>query len=153
MKRYQQLTLKESNFIRLYKQAGRNIREIAELLCREPSTICRELRRNTGFNGYQPNQAEKFASARKWRGGHPTLTAAMVMEIESKLREKMTPAIISKRARLEGRKMVSHERIYQYVIEDAARGGDLWRNLPRSHRRREGVLVRENYADGLRIKR
>lgn len=136
MKEYQQLTLSERYHIRRYKQAGKGINEIARLLFRDRSTISRELRRNTGRNGYQPRQAEKFATSRRYMLGHPLITSDMIQEIETKLHAGDTPAIISMRARVEGREMVSHERIYQHVMEDAARGGGLWKSLPRSHRRR-----------------
>lgn len=136
MKEYQQLTLGERYHIRRYKQAGKSIRCIAGLLCRTPSTISREFKRNRGKKGYRPEQAERLAESRRWRGGRPVLTVEMASEIESGLREKMTPAIISNRARLEGRRMISHERIYRYVFDDAARGGHLWRLLPRAKRKR-----------------
>lgn len=136
MKKYQQLSLSERYHIKIYKQAGKSIREIAKLLLRSPSTISRELKRNTGDNGYQSRQAEELARKRKYRLGRPLMTPEMVAEIKTKLLAGYTPAIISMRARLEEREMVSHERIYQYVMEDATRGGSLWKSLPRSHRRR-----------------
>jgi IS30 family transposase len=57
-------------------------------------------------------------------------------DAEQKLREGWTPEIISGRARLEGRPWVCKETIYKHVYADAKAGGDLWKHLPRAHRKR-----------------
>ena len=66
---YEQLSLK--NVVRLpgFSQAGKTIRQIAAALDRAPSTIARELKRNSGTQvGYQPAYAEQQAKSRRWRG-------------------------------------------------------------------------------------
>jgi len=47
------------------KKAGKNQKEITELLGVSPGTICRELKRNKGQKGYRPKQAQIKADKRK----------------------------------------------------------------------------------------
>ncbi|HXF53592.1 MAG TPA: helix-turn-helix domain-containing protein, partial [Hyphomicrobiaceae bacterium] len=48
---------------------GQSIRQIAAALDRAPSSIARELKRNTGRKlGYQPAYADEQTRARRWRG-------------------------------------------------------------------------------------
>ncbi|MDD1628260.1 MAG: helix-turn-helix domain-containing protein [Methylococcaceae bacterium] len=42
----------------MLKKAGKNQKEITELLGVSPGTICRELKRNKGQKGYRPKQAQ-----------------------------------------------------------------------------------------------
>ena len=51
------------------REAGQSIRQIASALDRPPSTIARELKRNSGSKvGYQPAYAQQQAKARRWTG-------------------------------------------------------------------------------------
>jgi IS30 family transposase len=45
-------------------KAGHNITQIAQLLGRDKSTICRELRRNAGCRGYGVKQACELSNKR-----------------------------------------------------------------------------------------
>lgn len=54
---YTQLTEGERNQIYALKQAKKSIRQIAEQLNRNPSTISREIARNQGLRSYRPKQA------------------------------------------------------------------------------------------------
>ena len=51
--------------------------------------------------------------------------------IDSKLKRKWSPEQISKAQVPESMLMVSHERIYQYILEDKKRGGDKYKYLRR----------------------
>ena len=67
MSNYTQLSLEERCSIARLHEAGQSIRQIAAALDRQPSTITRELKRNTGRKiGYQPAYAQAQASARRW---------------------------------------------------------------------------------------
>jgi DNA-binding NarL/FixJ family response regulator len=55
------LTLAEREEISRGVVAGQSIRSIATHLCRAPSTISRELRRNGGIEGYRASQADQAA--------------------------------------------------------------------------------------------
>ena len=65
MRCYTQLTQKQRYQIHAFKKAGFNQTQIAREVCVHKSTICRELRRNRGLNGYRPLQAHVFAISRR----------------------------------------------------------------------------------------
>jgi IS30 family transposase len=54
------------------------------------------------------------------------------------IQEQWSPEQIAGRARREGISMVSHERIYRFIREDRAQGGDLYKHLRHrlKHRKR-----------------
>ncbi|MDO9141250.1 MAG: helix-turn-helix domain-containing protein, partial [Methylobacter sp.] len=58
MRNYKQLTQGQRYQIEVLKAAGKNQKEIAELLGVSGLTVCRELRRNQGKRGYRPKQAQ-----------------------------------------------------------------------------------------------
>lgn len=136
MMAYKRVTETERNLIRIWRQAGHCQREIARVLCRSPSTISREISRNTGGCGYQPCQAHRMARERARRPGPRRFTEALKLEAETHLRKGWTPEMISGRARLEQRPWVCKETIYKHIYADAKVGGDLWTHLPRAHRKR-----------------
>ena len=70
------------------------------------------------------------------RPGARRFTDEVREDAERRLREGWTPEMISGRAKLEGRPSVCKETIYKYIYLDNKKGGDLWENLPRAHRKR-----------------
>jgi len=59
MSSYSQLSLEERCSIARLREAGQSVRQIAAALDRQPSTVSRELRRNSGSKvGYQPGYAQ-----------------------------------------------------------------------------------------------
>ena len=140
MKERKHLTREQRYQISALRQAGHNQKEIAGIIGKSPSTVCRELRRNSGKRGYHPRLAQEMADERKERYGRPRkFTEPIRKEVEKLLREEQySPEQIVGLARREGRPMVSQERIYQHVREDKAAGGDLYRNLRHKlkHRKR-----------------
>lgn len=141
---YTHVTSEERRLIHQWKQEGFNQRKIAGLLSRAPSTISRELKRNTGQRGYRPRQAQAFADKRAKRPGRRRFTDVVRKDVEEKLVQGWTPEIICERARLEGRAHVCKETVYKYVYEDASKGGDLWKHLPRAKRRRKRRCPRQD---------
>jgi hypothetical protein len=53
---YSRVTREERNHIHRWRQEGLGVRVIAALLDRSPSSISRELARNTGLRGYRPGR-------------------------------------------------------------------------------------------------
>ena len=141
---YKRVTKTERNLIRMWRQAGLGQREIARRLGRSASTISREVARNTGGNGYQPRQAHRMAQERAKRPGTRRFTEEIKRDAEEHLRDGWTPDMIGGRARYEGRPWVCKETIYKHVYADAKAGGDLWRNLPRAHRKRRRRCPRDD---------
>jgi len=80
---YKRVTKTERNLIRMWRQAGRGQREIARLLGRSASTISREMARNTGGCGYQPQQAHRMAQERAKRPGVRRFTEEVKADAEA----------------------------------------------------------------------
>jgi IS30 family transposase len=68
MRAYKQLTDEDRIEIYAMKQAGKQQNQMAAALGVSPSTISRELARNTGLRGYRPKQAQQKALQRRGCG-------------------------------------------------------------------------------------
>jgi IS30 family transposase len=132
-----QLTLAERYQIYALKKAGHSKTQIARQLGRACSTIKRELERNRGGCGYRPGQAQRKADDRKRQRVSCRIGPQSWELIESLLRQDWSPEQISGWLREHKRLRVSHERIYQHVYRDKARGGGLWRHLRCQKKRRK----------------
>ena len=68
-RKYNQLCLEERCVLSRLHEDGKAIRQISAIMGRSPSTISRELKRNSGNKvGYKPAYADDTAWARRWRG-------------------------------------------------------------------------------------
>ncbi len=66
---YDQLSLDDRCEIARLSANGSSVRQIAAALDRSPSTISRELKRNSGAQvGYRSSYANQQARARRWKG-------------------------------------------------------------------------------------
>ena len=65
MPSYNRLTASKRIELYALKKAGLSQKAIAAQLDVHPSTISRELKRNTGLRGYRPKQADRLACARR----------------------------------------------------------------------------------------
>ena len=63
--RYKQLTQEQRYQIHALLKAKCGQTEIAMIVGCHKSTISREIRRNTGLQGYRPQQAQRLANQRK----------------------------------------------------------------------------------------
>ena len=140
---YRRITEEERRLIYSWLQEGWPQSELARRLSRSPGSISREISRNTGLRGYRPKQAHEQAQLQAKREGPRRFTQDVRIEAEARLREGWTPAIISGRARLEGRPSVCAETIYKHIYADAKAGGTLWKSLPRAKRRRRRRCPRQ----------
>lgn len=145
---YKRVTAAERALIYRWMREGQRQSEIARRLARNPGSISREIRRNTGLKGYRPRQAHERAEARAKRPRPRRFTAAVRADAEARLKEGWTPEIIGQRARLEGRPHVCKETIYKHIYADAKTGGTLWKNLPRSRRERRRRCPRKERGPG-----
>jgi len=134
---YTQLTQEERYHISVLCKEGFPRAEIARRLKRNPSTITRELKRNTGRRGYRAKQAQQKALYRRHTAEKAIkLTHRIIRLIVTRLREKWSPEQISgwlKRMQI----YISHERVYQFLLENKRKGGILYKHLRRSHRKRK----------------
>ena len=136
MSRYTQLSLEERCSIARLREAGQSIRQIAAALDRQPSTIARELKRNTGNRiGYQPAYAQAQTSARRWSGSRLERDDDLRDAVLDRLSAGWSPEQIAGRfEHEEGRKVISHETIYRFVYAQLKRTNNTkWRlYLPRA---------------------
>lgn len=141
--RYGQLTLEERCEIAKLREAGRSIRQIAAALDREPSTISRELRRNTGSGPrsepYRPAYAQEQTAARRWSGSKLDRNQALREQVLSRLGQGWSPEAVAGRLKREaGCTVVGCETIYRFVYAQLKRTNDgAWRHyLPKAKHRR-----------------
>ena len=136
-KRYTHPAPEERYYIKARLKAGDSRAEIARSLGRSPSTVSRELERNTGLRGYRAKQAQRlgdYRHAARRRGVR--LTEAVKSHIVEKLKEDWSPEQISARMRLEGGPCVSPETIHRFVWRDKRDGGDRRAHLRHSAKKR-----------------
>ena len=135
---YRRVTYEVRLSIKAYLDAGLNQVKIASKLGFDKSTVCREIRRNTGGGGYRPKQAQRLTESRQlYRQTPRRLVPQMIKRIEQKLRLKWSPEQISHRFRKEGLPSVAAETIDRHVSSDRVKGGELWRHLRWSRRQRK----------------
>jgi transposase, IS30 family len=137
---YRQLSLEERCTIARLREAGQSIRQIAAAVDRQPSTIARELKRNSGSQvGYRPGYAQAQAGARRWHGARLEREDTLRETILDRLAAGWSPEQICGRlAREAGRRILSHETIYRFVYAQLKRTNDRrWRHyLPRAKYKR-----------------
>ncbi len=126
---YKQLTKIERYQIQSFLKAGYPKKKIAQELGRHPSTISRELNRNTGLRGYRPQQAQRLAEGRKKHHRHTLITQSTWQNVEDLLRNEWSPEQISGWLKIVNHQSVSPEWIYHYISLDKQAGGDLYAYL------------------------
>ncbi|QEH81658.1 IS30 family transposase [Sphingomonas sp. C8-2] len=140
MSTYRQLSFEERCSIARLHEAGQSIRQIAATLDRQPSTIARELKRNTGSKvGYRPSYAQAQTEARRWTGARLEREDGLREVVLDRLASGWSPEQICGRlAREAGRPVISHETIYRFVYAQLKRTNDRrWRfYLPRAKYKR-----------------
>ncbi len=135
---YTQLTEGQRYQIYSLKGIGFTQKDIAEHVNVHPSTISRELGRNAGKRGYRPKQANNMAIERRRRAFKVCrMTEDMKKVVSNYLSQEWSPEQISGYLRSQGGDWVSHETIYQYVLEDKKNGGTLYQQLRHSGKKRK----------------
>jgi IS30 family transposase len=130
---YKHLTEEERYQIDDLKREGLSQRKIAKKLRRSPSTLSRELERNKGEYGWRPRQAQLKAVVRLITRG--SNNAKKISDNAWKYAKKhltedqWSPDQIAGRAELKGLEAISHETIYQRILEDKNAGGNLYTHL------------------------
>ena len=134
---YTQLT--EEHRIEIYAmlKAGLKQYQIASHIGCHPSTICNELKRNTGQRGYRPKQAHRKAMQRRKDKAAERIQSSTWKVVNALLRDELSPEQVCGRLAVEKQPTVSHERIYQHIYEDKANDGDLYTFLRCQKQRRK----------------
>jgi IS30 family transposase len=118
--------------------------EIAEIVGVHKSTVSREVRRNRGLKGYRPQQAHRLAVHRRQAKVQPRITPEHWGLIERLLHGDWSPEQISLWLAEERHLAISHEWIYQHILQDKAQGGNLYRRLrcQKARKKRYGTYNR-----------
>ena len=137
---YGHFSLEERCTVSRLSQAGKTIRQIAATMDRAPSTITRELKRNSGTQvGYQPAYAHQQAKSRHWRGSRLLRNSELQRQVLNHLGQGWSPAQVAGRLKKEKRRtVISYESIYRFIDAQIRRTNDYrWRHyLPRGKSKR-----------------
>lgn len=138
--KYTQIGIEERCEITRLRSCGNSIREIASALDRSPSSIAREIKRNSNVDGnYQAVYANQQSRARRWTGSKLDRNDSLREIVLSRLSVGWSPQQVSGRlARDNGAQVISHETIYRFIHAQIARTKDYsWRHyLPRGKSKR-----------------
>jgi len=135
--RYTQLTQEERYQISALLKAGQDQTEIAMILGRHKSTISREIKRNTGLRGYRPKQAQRLTAERRQSKVKVHINGDTWLAVEQLINLDWSPEQISLWLKTFCAISISHEWIYQFILQDKAHGGDLHRHLRCQKQRRK----------------
>lgn len=156
---YKQFTIEEREKIQRLLWEKKSLRNIAKELNRSPSSISRELRKNTdslGRHRYVPRLAQaKAIKKRSSRGrGARLKNDELRAYVTSHLKLGWSPEQIANTAKQAVGESISHEAVYQYVYAQVHRNGygqlrpgceDLRPYLPRRRKRRMKKGMRVSY--------
>ncbi|MCU7866447.1 MAG: IS30 family transposase [Candidatus Thiodiazotropha sp. (ex Lucinoma borealis)] len=144
MSTYIQLTQEQRYQIYALNKADHNQSEITEIVGVLKSTISRELRRNRGLRGYRPKQAHQLATHRRKSKVSFRMSPEDWHLIDQLLREEWSPEQISLWLKQQKHLTVSHEWVYQHILQDKRNGGTLYRHLrcQKQRKKRYGAYER-----------
>lgn len=127
---YHHLTCTKRSQIELLSSMGLSQKEIALRIDVHPSTISREMNRNSIDGRYCYKKAEEFARKRSTEGRKRIYKWTLDLEarVAAAIKKKWSPDQISGRLSVEG-VSISHERIYRFIHSDRAKGGKLYLHL------------------------
>ena len=150
MKHYQQLRNEERFYIWQARREGNTQQHIADALGRHPSTIGRELKRNTyaQCHMYTYHWARQIVKHRKDCANqhkHRKLTDELAPVIQQLIRQYLSPEQVSGYLKKHHAISLSHETIYRFIYRDATRKAQLKPFL-----RQRGKQRRKRYDSGAR---
>ena len=135
---YKQLTPEQRYTISVLLQNRTKQKEIAKVINVSPSTVSREIRRNSGVRGrynWETAQANAVQTKRKKPGNHSIDKDVMEEARHLLVTEPWSPEQISGVLAKDG-KYISHETIYRMIRTDKAEGGTLYKHCRHKLKRR-----------------
>ena len=137
---YHQLTQEQRYQIWALRNNGHKLSYISDLIGCHKSTVSRELRRNRHGGIYDAQCAHQLSIRRKQNAAKSNKQCAETDRlIAERIQLGWSPAALSARLKIECPIQIhplSHTTIYQRVAADKARGGKLYRYLPRFGKKR-----------------
>lgn len=135
---YKQLTSEQRYTISVLLQNRTKQKEIAKAINVSPSTVSREIRRNSGVRGrynWETAQANAVQTKRRKPGNHSINKDVMEEARHLLVTEQWSPEQISGVLGKDG-KYISHETIYRMIRKDKAEGGTLYKHCRHKLKRR-----------------
>jgi len=150
MKHYSHVRKEERFYIWQALRDGKTQSQIAKTLGRHPSTVCRELKRNTyaQCHFYTYHWAMQIVKYRKQHANRPKyrkLTDDHACLITRLIRQYLSPEQVSGYLEQHHDLRLSHETIYRFIYQDATRKAQLKPFL-----RQGGNQRRKRYGSGAR---
>jgi len=150
MKSYSHLGKEERFDIWQARREGNTQKHIAKVLGRHPSTICRELKRNTYpqchmSTYYWAKEIVRYRKQDATQHKYRKLTEELARLIEQLLRHDLSPEQVSGYLKQHHGIHLSHETIYRYIYGDTTRHAHLNPFL-----RQGGKHRRKRYGSGAR---
>ena len=139
-KPYKHLSAEERDILAVLKSKGHSIRQMAKVLNRSPSTLCRDLKRNAPpvYKGYYlAHKAQQRADKRRHQSHRRKRLKNDFIRgyVQKHIRLGWSPELIAGRLNIEHPdQSISHEAIYQWIYMDAPH---LISCLVRAHHRRK----------------
>ena len=138
MGQYTQLTQEQRYQIYAFMKAHFSKTNIASEIGVHKSTVSREMKRNRGKKGYRPKQAHCMSVERRTKAHKfVKLTPPVIARINECIRQDFSPEQVSGFLSRMHYLRISHETIYQYILNDKIKGGTLYRHLRLSHKKRK----------------
>ena len=140
-KKYNQITDEERCEIAQLRASGLSIRQVAAALDRSPSTVAREMKRNSSQNGqYRPVYADQQSRARRWTGSKLDRDSELRESVLSRLAQGWSPEQVAGRlSRDTGAPVISYETIYRFIYAQIDRTKDYtWRHFLRRGKFKRG---------------
>jgi IS30 family transposase len=137
MGQYTQLTQEQRYQIYAFMKAHFSKTNIASEIGVHKSTVSREMKRNRGKKGYRPKQAHCMSVERRTKAHKfVKLTPPAIALINECIRQDFSPEQVSGFLARMHHLRISHETIYQHILNDKTKGGTLYRHLRLSHKKR-----------------
>jgi len=141
------LTEPQRYTIQVMLKQGYARKEICEAIGRDKSVLSREIKRNRDLRSgeYKSKLAtRKYNERKQSKSKHIKFTPKIEKLVKKKLQQQWSPEQISNFDYGQSVEMVSHERIYQYIITDKKAGGDLYLNLRHKKKYRKRTASKDN---------
>ena len=111
-------------------KGDKSLRYIAKEINVAPSTVSREIKRNTGLRGYRPQQSHEKAAKRQQNIPKVIhFTSQLRSVVKGYLKLDLSPEQIQGRLKKKKKKSVSPKTIYEYIQVDKLQGGELHTHL------------------------
>ncbi|MDZ4782454.1 MAG: IS30 family transposase [Planctomycetia bacterium] len=154
---HQQLTEADRAVLAQLLELKYSKQKIASRLGVHRSTIFRELRRNTGSRGYDPQEAQQRTDTRRWVNRTPKMRNAQTLKyVQERLRQQWSPDQIAGRSEMDfprdPKRRISRQTIYTWIDRQKRERHPEWRGCLRfgkpRRRRPEGRLRGAVSIDG-----